>query len=94
MAQGIVVDMGDFMNNLKRKYNIYAHYIPKMNLVLHGNDRWRLVNRLQNARRLYFVSVALGATSYHFYERALDEDVIYSRYHSRFTVRVEEINHG
>ena len=56
MAQGIVVDMGDFMNNLKRKYNIYAHSIPKMNLVVHGNDRWRLVNRLQNTRRLYLVS--------------------------------------
>lgn len=40
MAQGIVVDMGDFMNNLKRKYNIYAHSIPKLNLVVHrsAND--------------------------------------------------------
>ena len=79
------------MNNLKRKYNIYAHSIPKMNLVVHKNDRWRLVNRLQNTRRLYFVSVVLGDTSYHFYERALGEDAIYSRYHSRFNVRVEEV---
>lgn len=51
------------MNNLKRKYNIYASSIPKINLVVHGNDRWRLVNRLR-------------------------------RYHSRFNVRVEEVNHG
>nr|DAM11954.1 MAG TPA: hypothetical protein [Caudoviricetes sp.] len=82
------------MNNLKRKYNIYASSIPKMNLVVHKNDRWRLLHRLQNTRRLYLVSVVLGGTSYHFCERALDEDVIYSRYHSRFNVRVEEANHG
>lgn len=48
------------MNSLKRKYNIYAHYIPKMNLVLHGNDRWRLVNRLQKERRLYCVEANHG----------------------------------
>lgn len=39
------------MNNLKRKYNIYAHSIPKMNLVVHKNDRWRLLLRLQ--KKLY-----------------------------------------
>lgn len=61
MAQGIVVDMGDsIMNNLKRKYNIYAHSIPKINLVGHGNDRWRLRLRLQKKRRLYRVEVNHG----------------------------------
>ena len=79
------------MNNLKRKYNIYSSAYPRMNLVVHGNDRWRLVNRLQSTRRLYLVSVALGDTSYHFYEHASDEDIIYSRYHSRFNVRAEEV---
>ena len=64
-----------------------------MDKVVHGNDRWRLRLRLQNKRRLYLVSVSLGDTSYRFFERALDENAIYGRYHSRFNVRVEEVNH-
>ena len=64
-----------------------------MNKMTHGNNRRRLLFRLQSKRKLYLVSVALGDTSYHFFERALDENAIYSRYHSRFNVRVEEANH-
>ena len=41
------------MNNIKRKCNIYDHSIPKMNLVKHLNDRWRLVVRLRKTRRSY-----------------------------------------
>lgn len=82
------------MNNLKRKYNIYAHSIPKMNLVVHKNDRWRLVRRLQKTRKLYHVSIVVGDSTLfllHFYEYALNEEDIYREYNCLDVVKVEEV---
>lgn len=79
------------MNNLKRKYNTYSNSIPKMNLVVHGNDRWRLVNRLQRTRRLYRVSIVIGGVPCHFYEYAFNEESIYREYDHLSTTKVEEV---
>lgn len=79
------------MNNLKRKYNIYSSACPRMNWAVHGNDRWRLVMRLQKARRLYRVSVVIGGVPCHFYEYALNEESIYSQYDHLSTTKVEEV---
>lgn len=45
------------MNNLKRKANIIDHSIPyrAFGCAKHRNDRWRLVNRAVETRRLYKV---------------------------------------
>ena len=79
------------MNNIKRKCNIYDHSIPKMNLVKHLNDRWRLVVRLQRTRRLYRVLVDEEDIEYHFFfEYAFSEEDIYRKYDYLSIVKVEE----
>lgn len=80
------------MNNLKRKYNIYSSACPRMNLVVHGNDRWRLLLRLQRTRRLYYVLVDEEDISYHFFfEYAFSKEDIYRKYYYLSIVKVEEI---
>lgn len=80
------------MNNLKRKYNIYSSACPRMNWAVHGNDRWRLLLRLQRTRRLYRVLVDEEDIECHFFfEYAFSEEDIYRKYDYLSIVKVEEI---
>lgn len=63
-----------------------------MNWAVHGNDRWRLLLRLQRTRRLYYVLVDEEDIGYHFFfEYAFSEEHIYRKYDYLSIVKVEEI---
>lgn len=59
------------MNNAARKRNIYIHRIPDFGYVKRKNDRWRLVKRVMETRRLYKIT---------YKEKCMDEYITLTMY--------------
>lgn len=85
------------MNNLKRKANIIDHSVPyrAFGCAKHRNDRWRLVNRAMETRRLYKVTYkekCMGKyITFTMYEHDLSEQAVRNRWKDEEDMNIIEV---
>ena len=83
------------MNNAARKENIYVHRIPDFGFIKHENDRWRLVDRAIETRRLYKVTYkekCMGEyITFIMYEHDLSEQAVHNRWKDEDNMDIIEV---